>query len=230
MCGRFALFSSLSTLKRRFNIKGVTCEVRPSYNIAPTHEVLAILFHNENRLGNLHWGLVSSREKSPASASRRINARAESVSTAPAFRNAFRHRRCLIPADGFYEWQKSADKAYKQPFFVTLPDNSPFVFAGLWETWKNSEGCAYHSCTIITTNSSPCIAHLHERMPVILAPEAAQQWIDPEQRHPDRLIGILNDGLIRELKAYPVSMRVNSVRNNDPSCIEPVKPPGDEPA
>ena len=160
MCGRFVQFSSLRTLESYFQIDSAVETIRSSYNIAPTQEVLAIDHQNERRLEKFRWGLVPSWSKDLKAASRLINARSETASQKPSFRAAFKRRRCLIVADGFYEWH--GEKGHKQPFFITLPANRPFGFAGLWETWRCT-GAAdtepiYKSCTILTTVT--VISHL----------------------------------------------------------------------
>ncbi|MDF1591594.1 MAG: SOS response-associated peptidase [Desulfobacterales bacterium] len=221
MCGRFAQYSGLDSLKKSFQIEEITCVVAPSYNIAPLQPVLTVIRHDGNRLGQLHWGLVPSWAKDKSMAAKLINARAETVADKPSFRNAFKRHRCLILADGFYEWK--VDGPQKQPWYFTLPSGDPFAFAGLWDTWKGEEEAAYHSCTIITTAADESVQPVHHRMPVILMPEAHAQWLDPQNRDSARLNAILSEGRVKELKSYPVSKRMNSARNNDPACIEPLK-------
>ncbi len=221
MCGRFAQYSSLSALKKTLTIDSVTCDVTSSYNIVPTQEVLTVIHHDGNRLGKLRWGLVPHWAKDVSGASKMINARAETVSEKPAFRRAFKHRRCIIPADGFYEWKR--EKKAKQPWYFTLPYQTPFVFAGLWETWKENDEQAYNSCTIITTEASESIRTIHHRMPVILTPEAVESWLDPLLQDSKEINDILLNGHVSEIKGFPVSEHVNSARNNDPSCIQPNK-------
>jgi putative SOS response-associated peptidase YedK len=222
MCGRFVQFSSLRTLERYFPIDSVAAEVAASYNVAPTQEVLAIIRQKNNRLVKLHWGLVPSWAKDLKGAPRLINARAETVAQKPSFRAAFKRRRCLIMADGFYEWL--GQKGSKQPYFITLPSNSPFAFAGLWETWQapdaHDDDPAYKSCTILTTASSQAVNALHHRMPVILHPEAYTDWMDPAIHEADRLEKILQNHHVRDMQYYPVSKFVNRVQNNSAACIE----------
>ncbi len=165
----------------------------------------------------LRWGLVPSWAADLSGAARLINARAESLSQKPAFRDAFKKRRCLIPADGFYEWQRTGRS--RQPFYITSPDKIPFAFAGLWEIWKdrrNGESC--FSCTIITTEADLPLQMIHSRMPVILNPGFYDAWLDPSERNPEK---ILEKGRGRDPVFYPVSSRVNSVSHNDPACIVP---------
>jgi putative SOS response-associated peptidase YedK len=224
MCGRFVGFRSLNELKIYFPIDKAACEVVSNYNVAPSQEILAIIKHaSENWLDKLHWGLVPFWAKDISIGNRMINARAESVSEKPSFRNAFKKRRCLILADGFYEWK--GEKGNKQPMFITLPDKRPFAFAGLWETWnkKDSEGSIYKSCTIITTQSSESVSDIHHRMPVILKPQAYASWLDPENQDVVELEKLLKNEIETDLDSHPVSKQVNSTRNNDPSCIDPIK-------
>jgi len=198
--------------------------VIPNYNVAPTQKILAIINQdNENKLEKLHWGLVPFWANDISMGSRMINARAETVSQKPGFRNAFRKRRCVIPADGFYEWK--GEKGHKQPYYITVPSGKPFAFAGLWETWvdkENDEKSVYKSCTIITTAASEPLSSIHHRMPAILDPEFHEKWLNEKIQNPKNLEIILRDGLIYDMIYYPVSKLVNSVKNNDPNCIKPI--------
>ncbi len=223
MCGRFVQFSSLRTLENHFNFQVEPADVSANYNVAPTQKVLALIQREQYQLEKLHWGLVPSWAKNLSGASRMINARAETVATKPSFRAAFKRRRCLILADGFYEWR--GEKGQKQPWFITVPADQPMAFAGLWEIWK-SRGTAvaqsgYRSCTIITTEASESVRDIHHRMPVILQPKAYAKWLDPENQDAHDLEAILQTKHISELKRYPVSKQVNRVQNNSPSNIEP---------
>jgi putative SOS response-associated peptidase YedK len=224
MCGRFVQFSSLRTLESYFQIDSIAADVVASYNIAPTQEILAIIHHHGHRLEKLHWGLVPSWAKDLTGASRLINARAETASQKPSFRAAFKRRRCLIVADGFYEWQ--GEKGCKQPYFIALPSGRPFALAGLWETWKSKEAAdgdpVYRSCIILTTAASESVQEIHHRMPVILQPEAYNDWLDPEIQKTDRLEDILRHHHVRAMKYYPVSKFVNRVQNNSAECIQPL--------
>jgi putative SOS response-associated peptidase YedK len=218
MCGRFVGFSNLDALQLYFPIDRVEAEVAPNYNVAPTQKVLAILRENhENVLRRLHWGLVPFWARDASIGSRIINARAETVSAKPAFRAAFRKRRSLIPADGFYEWK--GEKSPKQPMLITLPDETPFAFAGLWEIWDaKGQADPLVSCTILTTDSSPAIREIHHRMPVILKSAAFMDWLDPERQDVD-LEAMLAEMVHKEFRARPVSLAVNSTRNNSPDLI-----------
>ena len=223
MCGRFVGFRSLHELKKTFPIDKATCEVTENYNVAPSQEILAIIqYEKENWLERLHWGLVPFWAKDISIGNRMINARAETIASKPSFRNAFKKRRCLIPADGFYEWKGS--KGQKHPVFITLPGSNPFAFAGLWETWhkKDEPDMIYKSCTIITTEASDSVRDIHPRMPVILKPEMYESWLDPLNQNVDELKHILQTGIVTELMSHAVSKNVNSVKTNEPSNIIPL--------
>ena len=224
MCGRFVQFSSLRTLEAHFPIDSIAADVNASYNVAPTQEVLAIIHQDGRRLEKLRWGLVPSWAKDLAGAARLINARAETAAQKPSFRAAFKRRRCLVMADGFYEWQ--GEKGSKQPYFIALPSNRPFAFGGLWETWKSKDAAdddpVYKSCTILTTAASESIQDIHHRMPVILQPDAYEDWLNPEIHDADRLAVILQNHLVREMQYYPVSKLVNRVQNNSAENIKPL--------
>ena len=220
MCGRFVQNIRLETLQQNFNIRATDSDIIPNYNVAPTQEILVIIKHdNENTLEKFHWGLVPFWAKDISIGSRMINARAETVSQKPSFRNAFKKRRCLIPADGFYEW--TGEKGKKQPYYVSIPSGEPFAFAGLWETWTDDES-VYKSCTIITTAASKSIRDIHHRMPVILDPKFHEKWLNYDIQDSIELQFIINDYIIHDMIFYPVSKLVNSVKNNDPNCIKPI--------
>ena len=223
MCGRFVQYNLLQVIQQTFNIDAVSFEVIPNYNVAPTQEILAAVRHdNEIKLEKLHWGLVPFWAKDISIGSGMINARTETVASKPSFRNAFKKRRCLIPANGFYEWK--GDKGNKQPYYVFIPSGEPFAFAGLWETWTDKESgeeSVYKSCAIITTSASGAIREIHHRMPVILDPKFHEKWLNAQIQDPKKLEIILQKGLIHDMKYYPVSKLVNSVKNNDPNCIKP---------
>jgi putative SOS response-associated peptidase YedK len=224
MCGRFVQISPLHTIQQFFGIETASLDVVPNYNVAPTQKILSIVKHgHKNRLETLHWGLVPFWAKDISIGSRMINAREETVSEKPSFRNAFKKGRCLIPADGFYELK--GEKGHKQPFYITGPSIGPFAFAGLWEKWTDKEPREeneYKSCTIITTAARGSIREIHPRMPVILSPEAHEKWLNTEIQDPKALKIILREGMVHDLKYHPVSKLVNAVKHNDPSCIEPI--------
>jgi len=224
MCGRFVGFRSMDALKGFFPIDKAACEAISNYNVAPSQEILAIAkYEGENWLVKFHWGLVPFWAKDISIGNKMINARSESIAEKPSFRNAFKKRRCLILADGFYEWK--GEKGRKQPMFITSPDHKPFAFAGLWETWnkKADQDSIYKSCTIITTQSSQSIRDIHHRMPVILKQQVYESWLDPGNQDVGELDIMLKNEIVTELVSYPVSKQVNSTRNNDSSCIDPIE-------
>lgn len=219
MCGRFAQFTVLENLQSRFPVDTVACELTPSYNVAPSQEILSIIRRKENLLLKLHWGIVPFWVKDFSKAGKSINARVETAAQKPSFKAAFRYRRCLILADGFYEWKKTGSR--KQPWFLTLPGKEPFAFAGLWDAWTGEDGSVYDSCTILTTAASGSIRDIHHRMPIILNPDAFHEWLNPDNQDTSKLETLLSEQTVREFKAYPVSTYVNSPKNNDPKCIKP---------
>jgi putative SOS response-associated peptidase YedK len=222
MCGRFVGFRKLEELRQYFPIDASNCEAAANFNVAPSQEVLAIArVDGANVLDKYHWGLVPFWAKDTRIGYKMINARSETVAGKPSFRDAFKKRRCLVLADGFYEWKGA--KGEKQPMFITLPDRTPFAFAGLWEIWRDRENpdVVYRSCTIITRAAAGPMRDLHHRMPVILNPDAYDPWLDPDCHDPDALNAILQGKALTELVFHPVAKRVNAVRHNDPSNIEP---------
>ena len=222
MCGRFTLGATAATLAAQFDLANVPTWT-PRYNIAPTQEVLVVLQSSPqaNREARLHrWGLIPPWAKDPSIGNRMINARAETVATKPAFRRAFKERRCLLLADGLYEWQRQERR--KQPFYIRLRDGRPFAFAGLWEHWEGSEGMAIQSCTILTTTSNEVVGRIHDRMPVILSPTDYDRWLDPSIQEPAVLQTLLRTYPADEMTAYPVSTLVNSPANDNPGCTEPL--------
>ncbi|MGM0454211.1 MAG: SOS response-associated peptidase [Thermodesulfobacteriota bacterium] len=224
MCGRFVRFRNIEQLKPHFPVDHAVCESEPNYNAAPTQKILAIVRREGlNIVDKLHWGLVPFWAKDAKVGYKMINARLDTVATKPAFRDAFKKRRCLIPADGFYEWV--GRKGQKQPVFITLPNGDPFAFAGLWETWqdKTEPGVFYQTCTIITREASSSLEKIHHRMPVVLKPEAYDAWMDHDTPGTRQLQEMLSQSSITEFSFFPVSKQVNSVGNNDPGNIEPVE-------
>lgn len=223
MCGRFVGFRKFEELAQYFPIDDSVCEVSASYNIAPAEPVLAIYRHKDkNRLDRFHWGLVPFWAKSTSIGRRMINARAETVAVKPSFKAAFKRQRCLIPADGFYEW--SGNKGKKQPHFFKFEDNRPFAFAGIWDVWKDKAGSetAYRSCAIITTEADASFRKVHHRMPVILKPESYDTWLDHQVQDVARLTAILTEPSVRRLVHFPVSTQVNSTRINERANMEPL--------
>jgi len=224
MCGRFAGFRPLEELIDHFPIDVSKVEVVENYNVAPSQQILAIArYEGKNHLVKFHWGLVPFWAKDKKIGNQLINARSETASAKPSFRAAFRKRRCLILADGFFEWK--GDQGNKQPMFLTLPDGRPFAFAGLWETWDNKgqESIPYRSCTILTRGASASVQPIHHRMPVILKPAAYDAWLDPANGDVRELQEILQNRIHTQLKSTPVSRQVNSIRNNDPANLRQVE-------
>ncbi|HYA14436.1 MAG TPA: SOS response-associated peptidase [Syntrophales bacterium] len=177
MCGRFVLISNLSVISEEFNIQEIVCDYGPSSDVLPSNSVAAVIRDSTNRLVQFRWGLIPSWAKDPSIGNKLINARAETLAEKPSFKDAFKRRRCLIIADGFYESLK--DRKKKVPFFFRLKTGKPFGFAGLYETWTSPEGQAVNTCTIITTEPNDLIQPIHNRMPVILPKEKEALWIDP---------------------------------------------------
>ena len=219
MCGRYTLKTPVEKLAEEFGFDDSSVELPPNYNVAPTQGVAAVLEEDgRRRLEVLRWGLIPPWADDPQIGSRMINARAETAPEKPSFRRAFRERRCLIPADGFYEWQRA--NGGKQPYYIHMKEARPFAFAGLWESWKEEGGPEIRSCTILTTKPNALAGEIHDRMPVILPTGSYDVWLDPEAEK-DELYGLLAPYPEDEMEAYPVSRYVNSPQNNDPRCIEP---------
>jgi len=220
MCGRFTQSQSPETLARHFYLPAVPT-LAPRYNIAPTQDVPVVLGTPQGRqFDQLYWGLIPSWSKDPKIGSRMINARAETVTERPSFRTAFRKRRCLVMADGFYEWQTT--KGGKQPYFLYLPGDSggrsPFAFAGLWEQWESPEGDIIRSCTILTTEPNDTLRPIHNRMPVILPPDAYTTWLDPTQPEA-KLTTFLQPYPDEQMAQLPVGTAVNNPRNEGPELL-----------
>jgi len=222
MCGRFSLTTPTEGLRALFGFDELP-NLPPRYNIAPTQDVAGVRLKGDDGAPSFtlfRWGLIPSWAKDPSIGSRMINARAETIAEKPAFRAAFRRRRCLIPADGFYEWEKLSDGG-KQPWRVTLEGGVPFAFAGLWEDWLGADGSEVETCTIVTTDAAPSIAHVHHRMPVILDPADHALWLRGTTDEAAALLHPYRGKLV----SYRVSTRVNSVRNDDAALLEPVEAP-----
>lgn len=214
MCGRFAFYSPHEAVTRLFGVAEAP-EVEPRYNIAPTQYVAVVRTDASDalrRVGMLYWGLVPSWAKDKSIGARMINARGETLREKPSFRSAYRRRRCLVLADGYYEWQRSAGA--KQPYFISFADGKPFGMAGLWETWRDpASGDALESCCIVTTAPAPAVAHVHDRMPVIVGRADYDEWLDPRNEAVERLDRLLVPCAIEGLGARAVDRRVNDARN-----------------
>jgi putative SOS response-associated peptidase YedK len=223
MCGRYTLTVAPDAIRDEFGVEADAGEFSPRYNIAPQTPVpvIGLSRDGEPRLGMLRWGLVPWWARDAAVGQRMINARAETLAGKPAFREAFERRRCLIPADGFYEWRREDGR--RIPMRICLPDGRPFAFAGVWEKWRDPAGGEpLHTCAIVTTAANDAVRPIHDRMPVILGPDERAAWLDP-QGDPEALLRLLKpyDG---ELRAYEVSTVVNAAANDVARCIEPVPP------
>jgi putative SOS response-associated peptidase YedK len=190
MCSRFVLLTDFRVITEAFHIQHVACEYRPGDHISPGQQVAAVIRKDErNSLVSFRWGLIPAWARDPAIGNRMFNARAETIAEKPSFKNAFRKRRCLIVADGFYEWQKLGK--VRNPFCFRLTSKRPFGFAGLHEIWVSADQQAIHTCTIITTASNELIGPIHDRMPVIIPQEDQATWLDPETKNPDALRSLL---------------------------------------
>jgi putative SOS response-associated peptidase YedK len=222
MCGRFTRTADLRTVAQRFGVPTAAAESvwMPHYNIAPTQTVIVVGDDGTRSLTEMRWGLIPSWATDPSIGNRMINARAETLPVKPAFRVALRKRRCLVVADGFYEWQQVGRR--KQPVYIVLRSREPFGFAGLWDTWTAPDEEAIRTCTIITTEANDLLKPMHDRMPVILSREAEAIWLDPTIQDPAILLPLLTPYPAHEMEAYPVSRLVNSPRNDTPDCIVPI--------
>ena len=223
MCGRYAIYGPVSRANRDIiEFLGEELAFQPTYNAAPTQNlpVLRLNAQGGRELTLLRWGLVPSWAKDPAIGARMINARSETVAEKPAFRTAFRRRRCLVPMCGFYEWQKRRER--KVPHFVRLLNAEVFAAAGLYEHWTGKEGAgSIESYTILTTSANEMMRTVHDRMPVILHERDYDMWLDPRNEDTGSLDGLLGPFPAEEMHAYPVSTRVNNTRNNEPALVEP---------
>lgn len=224
MCGRYTDTKRDKQFLTRIGVQEQS-EFFPRYNLAPTQEAWVAVRGEDGvvRLRKMRWGLVPFWSKEASGGAKMINARSESVAEKPAYRAAFRQRRCLVLADGFYEWR--ATSRGKVPHYIRLKDGRPFVFAGLWETWKGEAGPLETFC-ILTGGANELVSEVHDRMPVILQEEHALKWLDPEAK-PDELKGIFKPYPATEMEHYPVSKLVNSPANESPECIACAPPPPD---
>jgi putative SOS response-associated peptidase YedK len=221
MCGRFTLAISPDQLREAFPWLEAAEAPPPRFNIAPSQPVAVIPNEGERRLDYFVWGLVPSWAKDPKIGSRMINARAETVAEKPSFRAAFRRRRCLIPASGFYEWKAEPGSKRKTPHYIQLKSGQPFAFAGLWENWFSPDGSQLLSTAIITTRPNDLVVDIHNRMPVILPAAAYDAWLAPGEADPGELMPLLAPYPANEMQAYPVSTLVNNPANDSPECVLP---------
>jgi putative SOS response-associated peptidase YedK len=221
MCGRFTFTASAQSVQHLFPLFDLAeLELQPRYNVAPSQPVLAVRAGADGKpqLTRLRWGLVPFWADDPSIGNRLINARAETAAEKPAFRAAFRQRRCLVLADGFYEWQKAAGK--RQPYYFRLKGGGPFAFAGLWENWDKGDA-PLETCTILTTGANELVRPVHDRMPLILPQESFERWLDPSRKVAPELQELLHPLAAEAMTGYPVTPLVNNPRNEDPRCISP---------
>lgn len=220
MCGRYTLTTSPDGLVNAFALEEAPRELKPRYNIAPGSDVAVVANRNGRQVEFFRWGLIPSWAKDPAIGHRMINARAETASEKPSFRSALRRRRCLILADGFYEWQGA--RAPKTPMYARLRGGEPFAFAGLWESWQPPDGTAIHSCAILTTRPNELMAPIHNRMPVILDAGSYDLWLDPAQRAASDFESMLVPFAADRMEVYEVSRAVNNPLYDHPNCVAAV--------
>ena len=223
MCGRFTLRTPANLIIEQFDAQlGLELQktIRPRYNVAPT-QLFPVLRGPERQVEAMRWGLVPYWSKDPKGGARMINARSETVATKPAFRAAFKKRRCLVPADGYFEWVKVAKQ--KQPYWIRMKNEQPFLMAGLWESWRskeNNDEASLETFTILTTSSNSLTTDIHDRMPVILYPNDYETWLNPEIDTADKLEYLFEPHDASAMKVDAVSDRVNSVRNDDEQCVQ----------
>ncbi len=226
MCGRFTLTTTPAEVARHFGLDE-TPSLSPRFNVAPGQTIATIARFAESAGATLalrRWGLIPGWAKDPKIGNRMINARVETVAAKPSFRAAFRKRRCLIPADGFYEWAARSVGA-KQPFHIALPGRRCFAIAGLWESWRDPEGVNIETCTLLTTAANARLREVHDRMPVILDPADYAIWLDPRPADEDTLTRLVRGALAEELELLAVGRRVNDPRSDDAACLEPANNP-----
>jgi putative SOS response-associated peptidase YedK len=224
MCGRYRLSRRKQIIEEHFDAVSGEEDWSPRYNIAPTQPVPIIRQHPKEprrEMSLVRWGLIPWWAKDASGAARMINARSETAATLPAFRDAMKSRRCIVPADGFYEWKREGKK--NQPFCFEVNDGGLFAFAGLWERWKDADGKALETCSILTTTPNAVTSSVHDRMPVILNPDNYDVWLDPGFADAAALSELLRPYDARLMRSYPVSARVNSVVNDDAGCAAPVE-------
>ncbi len=222
MCGRFTLTVDPGQLQEAFPWVEFPVDFPARYNIAPTQPVAVVPNDGKNRLDFFNWGLIPFWAKDPKIGYRLINARAESIAEKPSFRGSFKYKRCLILADGFYEWQTQPGTKAKVPMYIHMKDRSPFAFAGLWDNWHSDDGSEIRSCAIITTQPNELVEKIHNRMPVILPKDGYTDWIKEGENDPEVLKSLLQPYPGDEMAAFPVSTQVNSPQNDTPEVILPV--------
>ena len=232
MCGRFTLRTPMNRLVERFLFELQDAPLPPRFNIAPSQPLAALRTLTPaggRQLGMLRWGLVPSWAKDASIGYKLINARSETLTQKPSFREAFKCRRCLILTDGYYEWKKIGTTTKKQPYYIRMQDEQPFAFAGLWESWQTDDGSALETCTIITTDANDLTKPIHARMPVILDPKDYEPWLTSGEDATANLQLCLKPYPSDPMVLFPVSTLVNSPKNESPACIEPLDEPDDQP-
>jgi len=224
MCGRYRLSRRKQIIEEHFDALSGEEDWSPRYNVAPTQPIPVIRQHPKEpvrELSLMRWGLIPSWAKDSSAAARMINARSETASTKSAFRDALKSRRCLIPADGFYEWKRNGKT--RQPYCFEVNEGKLFAFAGIWDRWKDPSGQWVKSCSILTTTPNAAISPVHDRMPVILDPDSHDLWLDPGMRNAAATSELLKPYDGRLMRCFPVSARVNCVANDDEECCAPVE-------
>lgn len=221
MCGRFTLTVNPAEVQETFSAYSFPQKFAPRFNVAPTQPVLVIPNDDQHTADFFVWGLIPMWAKDPSIGNRMINARGETLEEKPAFRSSLKYKRCLILADGFYEWKGAEGKKVKTPFFIHMKDRKPFAFAGLWDSWNSPDGSLIKSCTIITTEPNELTGIIHNRMPVILHPRDYAKWLDPSPQTPDQLKPLIKPFPADLMDAYPVSTLVNTPANDIPELVVP---------
>ncbi|MGF1482456.1 MAG: SOS response-associated peptidase [Cyanophyceae cyanobacterium] len=216
MCGRFTLTATGKEIAQHFDLKEAPIQ-SPRYNIAPTQAITTVVMQSQRQVQQMRWGLIPSWAKDRKMGNRLINARIETAADKPSFRHSLKHKRCLVVADGYYEWQRQQDK--KQPYYFQLAQGQLFAFAGLWDSWQSPDGETIVSCTILTTAASQQVSPVHDRMPVIVSPDFYSQWLNPSLQEPKQLLPMLESDIYQRLGFYPVSPVVNRPTHDSDDCI-----------
>ncbi len=223
MCGRYVLHVQLSEITDEFEIHEVDWVWVPNFNIAPGNDIPAVVSESPNRLVTFRWGLIPHWAKEEAIGYKMINARAETIAQKSSFSRALKTQRCIIPANGFYEWRTEITKKRKTPFYIKLHSNRLMGFAGLYDKWKSPDGKVISSCTIITTQPNALLEPLHDRMPAIIEPDKRKIWLDKTIQDPTQLLPLLKPYDVNELEVFEVTSQVNSQKFNNPDCIKPIQ-------
>ena len=221
MCGRFTLTVNPADLQDAFSNYTFPSQFAPRFNIAPSQPILAIPNNEKFKADFFIWGLIPIWAKDPSIGNRLINARAETLAEKPSFRGSYKYKRCLVLADGYYEWQATGLKKPKVPHFIHMQDRQPFAIAGLWDTWEGPDGSSVQTCTLITTTPNELMKPIHDRMPAILHPRDYAKWLDPTPQTPDRLQALLKPFPAEAMAAHPVRTLVNKPENDSPELVVP---------